>query len=349
MPKEIKKVGFIGTGIMGSRMASNLMNGGYELVVFNRSKEKAQALLDKGAHWAQNPREVIENCEVVFTILGYPEDVEEVYLGENGLIEYAQAGQYLIDMTTSDPILAQELYQAAAIRDVIAFDAPVTGGDTGAKAGTLTIMCGASEETVAPVLPLLQRMGTKILYFGKAGDGMLAKLTNQIALASNMVGMAESLAFAKQAGLDTDTVFDMLTSGFANSQALSSLGAQTIKDNYEPGFMVEHLLKDIGLALSSAEHLDLSIPGTENAYHLYDLLVNLGASHKGTQCLRLLYAPEDEGKAHGVNWELLDEAYDEQFEDEHHHGHRHEHHHEHDEESLSDYPYFGDDDYYHNN
>lgn len=351
MSKDIKTIGFIGTGLMGGRIAKKFLDNNMPLVVYNRTKAKAQDLLDQGAEWASSPGEVCKKSDLVFTMLGFPEDVEEVYLGDKGLIEAAHAGQYLIDLTTSDPELARELYEAAAIKDVHYIDAPVTGGLEGAEHATLTIMFGAREETIKPILNIITLFSVKQLYFDKAGQGMRAKACNQIALGAAMMGMAESLAFAEQSGLDKHKVYELLMSGTAASSAIEKLGNKALQGDFKPGFYVEHFIKDLGLALNEALNMELSLPGTETVYHLYDLLENLGGAKHGTQAISLLYAPEDKAQQFGLDYSLLDEQYDEQFEDGHEHEHHHEHHHHHDDEAedLSEYPYFSDDDFYSNN
>lgn len=355
MSKEaIKTVGFIGTGLMGFPIASKFLDHNLSLVVYNRTKSKAEELLKRGALWAESPEEVCKQADIVFTMLGFPEDVEDVYLGDKGLLSAVHAGQYLIDLTTSDTELAHELYEAAAIKDVHFIDGPVTGGVEGAEAGCLTIMLGASEETVAPILTIIEMFSAKQLYFDEAGQGMRAKACNQIALGAAMMGMAESLVFAEQAGLDSKKIYELLMSGTAASSAIEKLGSKALAEDFKPGFYVEHFLKDLGLALNDAMNLELSLPGTETVYHLYDLLENLGGSKHGTQAIKLLYAPEDVAEKHGLDYKLLGEEFDGQFEDEHDHDHNHDHHHnhhhEHDESSsLKDYPYFSDDDFYSNN
>lgn len=310
-----KKIGFIGTGLMGEPMADHLLNAGFEVVVYNRTKAKADRLIEKGAIWAESPAEAARDADVVITIVGYPADVEEVYLGEDGIIDAARPGSILVDMSTSSPQLAKEISQAAAVRDILAFDAPVTGGEDGAKAGTLTIMVGATQEELDRVIDVFEAFGKVIIPFGGAGQGQMAKMTNQIGIAGNMVAMAEALAFARNNGLDPKQVLPILQSGSAGSVAFSLLAPRALDGNYDPGFMVQHLRKDLGIALAIAEEEELTLPGTETAYNLYDLLYNIGGQLKGTQAITLVYEDEEVCEQQGLDWKLLGEEYDEDFED----------------------------------
>ncbi len=311
----MKKIAFIGTGLMGAPMAEHLLNAGYELSIYNRSKsQRALDLIEKGARWAQSPKEACQGAELILTIVGYPKDVEEVYFGDEGLIEHADKGAILVDMSTSSPELAREIAQAAEVRDLIAFDAPVTGGEDGAKAGTLTIMVGATEEQLALVHDVFKCFGELIVPFGAAGKGQLAKMTNQIAIAGAMQAMAESLAFAKTVGLDQSKVLPILQSGSAGSVALSLYAPRALEGNFEPGFKVEHLRKDLNIALGIAEEESLVLPGLEAAYGVYDLLYNINGASKGTQAITLVYDEEACGQAAGLDWSMLGEEFDEHFE-----------------------------------
>jgi 3-hydroxyisobutyrate dehydrogenase len=313
---RIRTVAFIGTGIMGEPIARHILDAGYHLVVNNRTKAKADTLVAAGATWASSPSEAARDADVVFTMLGFPDEVEDVYLATDGLLRATKKGAYLIDLTTSSPQLARDIHDAAEIDDKHAFDCPVTGGQAGAQNGTLTLIIGESKTTVAPVLPLLKTFSSRIFYFDGAGKGQLAKLANQVSLAACMVGYADAMALAEQGGLDVSKALDMIGHGMGGSVALSQLAPRSLKGDYKPGFMAEHLRKDLKLALSSSEDLDITLPGAETAFALYDMLCQIGGSHMGTQAITLLYADQATGEAAGINWALLDK--DEQGDEEHH-------------------------------
>ena len=327
------QVAFIGTGIMGAPIAKHILDAGYDLTVFNRSKDKMATLVDAGAHEASSIASAVENADVVFTMLGYPTDVEDAYLATAGILASSKKGSYLIDLTTSSPELARDIHDAAEVSGKHAFDCPVTGGQEGAEAGTLTLIIGADEPTVAPVLPLLQTFSAKQYYFGAAGKGQLAKLTNQVSLASCMMGYADAMALAEQADLDVQQTLQMICDGMGGSVAMTRLAPKSLAGNYKPGFLAEHLHKDLNLALASAQDLGITLPGAETAFTLYDLLCQVGGSRMGTQALTLLYADQETGEAAGLDWSILEA---EQDEDEgcdcgHSHGHDHDctcdHHH----------------------
>ena len=300
------KVAFIGTGIMGAAIAGHILDAGYDLTVHNRTREKAEGLLARGAAWAETPAAAAEGVDVVFTMVGYPTDVEDVYLASDGILRSAKKGAYLIDLTTSSPQLARDIHDASEVADVHAFDCPVTGGQAGAEAGTLTLIIGASEETVAPVLTILQTFGEKLFYFDQPGAGQTAKLCNQVSLASCMVGYADALALAEQGHLDPEKVLDLLASGTGGSGAASTLAPKSIAGDYKPGFMAEHLRKDIALAVTTAQDAELALPGAETAFALFDTLCQVGGKRMGTQALTLLYAEEGDAVAAGLDWSLLD-------------------------------------------
>lgn len=286
---ENTTVGFIGLGVMGKSMAANILKAGYPLVIYSRTKAKAESLLHQGAQWKDSPREVAAHANVVITMVGYPKDVEEVYFGENGLICHAAAGTYLIDMTTSKPSLAQHIYEAASAKDIHALDAPVSGGDVGARDAKLTIMVGGDAEAFASVKKVLGIMGTNIVLQGRAGAGQYTKMCNQIAIASNMIGVCESMAYARKAGLDPSTVLQSIGTGAAGSWSLSNLAPRMLADDFAPGFYVKHFIKDMGIALESAEEIELALPGLELAKSLYDDLVAKGEADSGTQVLLQWY------------------------------------------------------------
>lgn len=278
-------IGFIGTGVMGKSMAGHLLKAGYSLIVFSRTKEKALDLLEKGAHWAETPKNVAEQADVIFTMVGYPADVEEVYLGEAGLIQNAKQGSYLIDMTTSSPSLAEQIYEQAKERGIYALDAPVSGGDVGARDATLSIMVGGDKAAFEAVQPILDCLGSNIIYQGKAGAGQHTKMCNQIAIASNMIGVCEAIIYAEKSGLDPDTVLKSISTGAAGSWSLSNLAPRMLAGNFEPGFYIKHFIKDMKIALAEAEQMGMEAPGLALATSLYNQLAHKGEENSGTQAL----------------------------------------------------------------
>ena len=282
-------VGWIGTGVMGASMAAHLQKGGHTLFVYNRSRAKAEALLSGGATWCETPAAVAARAEVVFTIVGFPRDVEEVYLGPNGILAApALACRITVDMTTSEPALAKRIAGAAAARGVAALDAPVSGGDIGARNATLAIMVGGDRQAYEAVLPLFQLLGKNIGHLGGAGAGQHTKMCNQILLASTMVGVYESLLYAARAGgLDPQAVIDLIGKGAAGSWAINNLGPKIVARNYDPGFFVEHFVKDMGIALREAAAVNLSLPGLALVHQLYVAVKALGHGRSGTQALIL--------------------------------------------------------------
>ncbi len=278
-------IGFIGTGVMGNSMAGHLLSAGYSLSIYTRSKEKAEILLQKGANWAKSPKEVAEKANVIFTMVGYPSDVEEVYLGENGLITNGKENTYLIDMTTSTPSLAVKIQHEANKKGIHAVDAPVSGGDIGAKEARLSIMVGGEFEDFQKIEPLLKLLGTNIVYQGKAGSGQHTKMCNQITIASNMIGVCEALVYAKEAGLDPELVLKSISSGAAGSWSLSNLGPRMVSGDFAPGFYIKHFIKDMNIALQEAEQMGIEVPGLALARTLYGKLVDQGEENSGTQAL----------------------------------------------------------------
>lgn len=334
---RMRNIAFIGTGIMGAPIAGHLLDAGYHLSVHNRTREKADGLVARGATWADSVADAARDADVVFTMVGLPSDVEEVYLSSEGLLRATRKGTWLIDLTTSSPELARDIHAAAEIEDKHAFDCPVTGGEQGAQAGTLSLIAGITEREAEPVLPLLRTFSDNIYYFDKAGAGQAAKLCNQVALAGCMVGYAEALALAEQSGVDRREVVELMQHGMANSVAMQQLAPRSVEGDYRPGFISQHMLKDLGLAVSAAEDLDLSLPGTRNAFDLYDLLCEVGGARLGTQAVSLLYRDEDTCKAAGLDWSLLDQDEGDQHRhegDEACHGHCHGHHARHDHEGA---------------
>lgn len=278
-------IGFIGTGVMGKSMAGHLLDAGYPLVVYSRTKEKADELITKGAKWAKSPKEVAEIANVIITIVGYPADVEEVYLGENGIIPNGRQNTYIIDMTTSTPTLASKIYSEAKKKGIFALDAPVSGGDIGAKEGRLSIMVGGDEEAFLAMEPIFKHLGTNIIYQGKAGSGQHTKMCNQIAIASNMIGVCEAVIYAEKAGLDPETVLKSISTGAAGSWSLSNLAPRMIAGNFAPGFYIKHFIKDINIALHEADAMGMVTPGLALAKKMYVELAECGEENSGTQAL----------------------------------------------------------------
>ena len=284
------RIGWIGTGVMGSSMCGHLMTAGYPATIFNRTVEKARPLVDKGAKLADSPRAVAEASDVVFTIVGYPQDVREVTLGENGTLAGARPGSVLVDMTTSEPALAIEIDQAARAKQVHAVDAPVSGGDVGAREARLSIMIGGEKAVVDALRPLFEVMGKTIVHQGPAGAGQHTKMVNQVLIASNMIGVCEGLLYGYKAGLDLNVVLQSVGSGAAGSWSLNNLGPRMIAGNFEPGFFVEHFLKDMGIALAEARRMKLCLPGLALAEQLYRAVAAQGLERKGTHALMLALA-----------------------------------------------------------
>ncbi len=283
------KIGFIGTGVMGKSMVQNLLQAGYPVSVYTRTKEKAQDLLNQGADWKDSVAALASESDVVISIVGYPKDVEEVYFGTKGIIENAKTGSYIIDMTTSKPSLAERIYQEATEKGIQALDAPVSGGDIGARNGTLAIMVGGDQDAFEAVFPIFEVMGSNIILQGKAGAGQHTKLSNQIAIASNMIGVCEAIVYAKKAGLDPIRVLDSITTGAAGSFSLSKLAPRMIEGDFAPGFYVKHFIKDMTIALESVEEIGLSTPGLALSLNLYRELAEKGEADSGTQALIKLF------------------------------------------------------------
>ena len=289
MSKSDIKVGFIGTGVMGSAMASHILEGGYKLSVYNRTKEKALALINKGAIWKDSVAQLAKDSNIVITIVGYPKDVEEVYLGENGIINNIKKGSYVIDMTTSKPSLAKKIYETAKQKGIFALDAPVSGGDVGAAEGTLSIMVGGDKEAFQNLKPIFELMGKNIVLQGGAGAGQHTKMCNQIAIASNIMGVCEALAYAKESGLDPETVLKSIGAGGAASWQLSAYAPRIFKGDFAPGFYIKHFVKDMKIALEEAAAMDLDTPALRLSKKLYDKLIEQGKQDLGTQALYELY------------------------------------------------------------
>lgn len=284
------KIGWIGTGVMGQSMCGHLMAKGFSATVYNRSRSKAEALIEKGATWADTPKAVAENSDVIFTIVGYPQDVREVILGSEGTLAGSKAGNILVDMTTSEPSLAVEIAETAQKSGVYSVDAPVSGGDIGAREARLSIMIGGEKEVVDALQPCWEAMGKTIVHQGPPGSGQHTKMTNQILIATNMIGVCEALLYAYKAGLDLQTVMQSVSSGAAGSWSLSNMGPRIIDNNFDPGFFVEHFIKDMTISLRESQRMGLSMPGLALAHQLYLALQAQGHGRDGTQALQIALA-----------------------------------------------------------
>lgn len=284
------KIAWIGTGVMGESMAGHLMNAGHELFVYNRTKSKTDNLVNRGATLLNEVKDAPKFADVVFTIVGYPKDVEEVYLGENGLITTAKKGQVFVDMTTSSPTLAEKISNEFLKVGAYALDLPVTGGDVGAKNATLSIMAGGDKKVFEEVvLPLVEKLGKNITYFGKAGKGQYTKLANQIAIATTMISVAESFKFAKEVGLDLDSFFKTVSTGSGGSFSMTSYGPRILNEDFKPGFFTHHFIKDMKLALEECEKMNIKLPGLETAYKIYNELEEEVRNTNGTQAISKWY------------------------------------------------------------
>ena len=295
-PKSTR-IGWIGTGVMGSSMCGHLLAAGFFATIYNRTKAKAERLLERGARWASSPKAVAEDSHVIFTIVGYPADVRSVVLGEEGVLAGCKEGNIIVDMTTSEPSLAVQIAQKAAKLGVASVDAPVSGGDVGAREARLSIMIGGDKEVVEALGPCWDVMGQTIVHQGGPGAGQHTKMVNQILIATNMIGVCEGLLYGYRAGLDLLTVMKSVASGAAGSWSLSNLGARIIDKDFDPGFFVEHFVKDMGIALEESKRMGLSMPGLALAHQLYLSLVALGHGRDGTQALQLALASMS-----GIDW-----------------------------------------------
>ena len=281
------RIGWIGTGVMGSSMCGHLIDAGFSTTIYSRTKSRAQGLLDKGAAWADTPGAVAEASDVVFSIVGFPADVREVILGADGAMAGSKAGNVLIDMTTSDPSLAVEIFDLGREKGVFSVDAPVSGGDVGARNGTLSIMIGGEKEVVDALQPCWEAMGKTVVHQGPPGAGQHTKMVNQILIATNMIGVCEALLYGYKAGLDLPTVMESVGSGAAGSWSLSNLGPRIMDNNFDPGFFVEHFIKDMGIALAESRNMGLSLPGLALSHQLYLALQAQGHARDGTHALEL--------------------------------------------------------------
>ncbi|EGG0370823.1 NAD(P)-dependent oxidoreductase [Listeria monocytogenes] len=285
----MEKIGFVGTGVMGSSMAGHLLEAGYEVLVYTRTKTKAEDLLEKGALWIKTPGELANKVDILISMVGYPKDVEELYLGENGFLENLAVGTVAIDMTTSSPALAKKMAEFGREKGIGVLDAPVSGGDIGAKNGTLAIMVGGSEDVFLKVKPIFDILGSSVILQGDAGAGQHTKMVNQIAIASNMIGVTEAIIYAEVAGLNPSSVLDSISGGAAGSWSLANLIPRVLKDDFSPGFFIKHFIKDMGIAISEAKQMGLELPGLTLAEKMYQTLAEQGLSEEGTQALIKYY------------------------------------------------------------
>ena len=284
------KIAWIGIGVMGESMAGHLLDTGHELFVYNRTVSKTDGLVKRGVTLLKEVKDAPLNADVIFSMVGYPKDVEEVYLGENGLIKTAKEGQVFVDMTTSSPTLAKKISEEFAKVGATALDLPVTGGDIGAKNGTLSIMAGGDKKVFEEtVLPLVKNFGKNITYFGEAGKGQYTKLANQIAIATTMISVAESFKFAKEVGLNLDDFFNIVSTGSGGSFSMTSYGPRILKGDFKPGFFIHHFIKDMRLALEECEKMNIKLPGLETAYEVYNELEEEVRNTNGTQAISKWY------------------------------------------------------------
>ena len=282
---EKLRIGWIGTGVMGSSMAGHLLAAGWPLTVYSRTKAKADSLLAQGAQWAESPLAVAAASDIVFSIVGFPKDVEEVMLGENGALHGLTKGGIVCDMTTSSPALAQRIAEAAAAQGCAALDAPVTGGDVGAREARLSIFVGGDKAAFERVEPCFSKMGQRLMHCGPAGSGQKAKLANQVAVAGVMFSVCESLLFAQEAGLDVAQWLELVVPGAAGSTAMGTPGRRLLKTDYAPGFFIDHFIKDLGLCLEECRRMRLVLPGVTLAEEFYRMMQAQGHGRLGTQAL----------------------------------------------------------------
>ncbi|MDR2762295.1 MAG: NAD(P)-dependent oxidoreductase [Planctomycetaceae bacterium] len=279
------RIGWIGTGIMGRSMAGHILRGGYSLFVYNRTRSKAAELIDGGAVWCDSPCEIAEKSDVVFTMVGYPQDVEETILGNKGIIVTLKSGGIIVDMTTSSPTLAKKIESITSRHGIFAIDAPVSGGDSGAKNATLSIMIGGNKQIADSLNPIWNLIGKTIVYHGESGAGQYAKIVNQILIAGNMIGLCEALLFAYRSNLDLEKVLQSVSTGAAGSWSLSNIAPRIIRNDFNPGFFIEHFVKDIGIALDESKRMNLSLPGLALVEQFYVAAKSKGYGKNGTQAL----------------------------------------------------------------
>jgi 3-hydroxyisobutyrate dehydrogenase len=292
------RIGWIGLGVMGRSMCGHLIDRGFAATVYTRTRATSDSLLTKGAQWADNPKAVAEQSDVVFCIVGFPQDVREVILGEQGALAGSKNGNVLVDMTTSEPSLAVEIYESGNARGVSSIDAPVSGGDVGAQEARLSIMIGGDQDVVEDLRPCWDAMGQTIVHQGGPGTGQHAKMVNQTLIATGMIGVCEGLLYAYKSGLDLERVMESVESGAAGSWSLSNYGPRMIANNFDPGFFVEHFIKDMGIALAEANRMNLALPGLALAHQLYTALKAQGGGRNGTHALQLALS-----RLSDIDWE----------------------------------------------
>lgn len=285
----MNKIAFIGVGVMGKSMVRNLMKKGFEVSIYSRTKAKVLDIIDEGAIWCENIKECVMDKDAVITIVGYPKDVEEVYFGEDGIINNSNKGTYIIDMTTTSPKLSVKIYEEGKRRGLIALDAPVSGGDVGAKNGTLSIMVGGDKQAFENCKEIFEAMGTNIIYEGKAGCGQHTKMANQIALAGAIAGVCEAMTYAKNTGLDIQTMLDSISKGAAGSWQMDNMAPRMLKGDFDPGFFIKHYIKDMNIASEEAEEKDISLNVLESVLDMYKTLEREGLGDLGTQALIKYY------------------------------------------------------------
>ena len=278
-------ISWLGTGVMGFPMATHLLQAGYEMRVFSRTRAKAEKLLEMGARWTDSPAEAAEASQVVLSMLGYPEEVEEVLLGENGVRDALGEGGIVVDMTTSSPDLALRIAREMERKKCFALDAPVSGGDVGAKNASLAIMCGGAREVFEQALPILEVLGERIRWFGEAGSGQRVKMANQILIASTMIGTVESLLYAQRSNLDLSQVIDLIGQGAAGCWSLNQLGPRMVRGDWAPGFYIKHFIKDMGIAMEDSKRMGLDLKGLELAMSFYEMAREENYEEDGTQAL----------------------------------------------------------------
>ncbi len=281
------RIGWIGAGVMGASMAGHLIDQGYSTTIYSRTRAKAEPLLGRGARWAESPGDVAARSDITFTMVGFPADVETVYFRENGILSLARPGSVIVDMTTTKPALAERIFEAAKAREIEAVDAPVSGGDVGAREGSLSIMVGGNKETITALMPLFEILGNQIVHEGAAGAGQHTKMCNQIVIAGTMIGVCESLLYGYKAGLDLPVMLEAISGGAAGCWSLTNLAPRIVRRNFDPGFYVEHFVKDMEIALEESARMNLCLPGLALAHQLYKAVEAQGHGRKGTHALML--------------------------------------------------------------
>jgi len=286
---SMKKIGFIGVGVMGKSMVLNLMRSGYEVYIYTRTKRKALEVIEKGAIWCDSIKDCVKDVQAVITMVGFPKDVEEVYFGDEGILNHAKTGSYVIDMTTTSPKLSKRIYETALKKGIFALDAPVSGGDVGAKKGTLSIMVGGDKEAFEKCYPIFKSLGTNIIYEGPAGSGQHTKMANQIALSGVIASVCEAITYAKSVGLDVQKMLDSISTGAAGSWQMSNIAPRILKGDLEPGFFIKHFIKDMEIAKEEAQDVNLELKVLNKVLEMYKELADQQLDELGTQALIKYY------------------------------------------------------------